>query len=152
MRKRHLICLLGAAALIALDSWVKNWTVANIKGTHGQDFIPGIVRLTYAENQGAAFGLFQNFRWIFVVLGIAVTVAVVVITIRERVKSPALLAGLTFIVGGTLGNLIDRALSGYVVDMFELEFMRFAIFNVADLALTIGGVLTCLYIIVKKPI
>ena len=152
MIKRYLICLLGIAGIIALDRWLKGWSAENLQGAGGRGLIPNIVGLRYAENRGAAFGILPNMRWAFVILGAAVIVAVVWFVIKERVKSPFLLAGLTLVVGGTLGNLIDRALDGFVVDMFEFLFVSFAIFNVADIALTFGGIITCLFILVKKPI
>lgn len=149
--KKYVFCLLGVAAIIALDRAFKIWATANVKDTTGRDFIPGLVKLVYVENRGAAFGIFENMRWLFVVLGVAVTVGIVWFTVKERLEAPVLLAGLTLITGGTIGNMVDRAVSGYVVDMFQLEFVNFAISNVADVALTCGGIITCLYILVKKP-
>lgn len=151
MTKKYLACLLGVAAIIALDRAFKIWAAANVKDTAGREFIPGLVKLVYVENRGAAFGIFENMRWLFVVLGVAVTVGIVWFTVKERLEAPVLLAGLTLITGGTIGNMVDRAVSGYVVDMFQLEFVNFAISNVADVALTCGGIITCLYILVKKP-
>lgn len=152
MTKKYLACLIGVAAVIALDRWFKVWVTANVKGTSGRDFIPGFVRLIYVENRGAAFGMLENMRWMFVILGVVVVAAIVWFTIKEQFKAPVLLVGLTLIIGGTIGNMVDRAFKGYVVDMFQLEFINFAISNVADVALTCGGIITCLYIIVKKPI
>lgn len=149
--KKYVFCLLGVAAILALDRVFKVWVTANVKGTSGREFIPGLVKLVYAENRGAAFGIFENMRWLFVVLGVAVTIAIVWFTLKERLEAPFLLTGLTLITGGTIGNMVDRAISGYVVDMFQLEFVNFAISNVADVALTCGGIITCLYILVKKP-
>jgi len=149
---RYLICLLGIAALIVLDQWIKLWSVENLKGTSGRGFIPGIVSLSYAENRGAAFGILQNMRWMFVALGIVAVTVIIWIILKERIKSPVLLAGLSLILAGAIGNLIDRALDGFVVDMFKLEFINFAIFNVADIALTCGGIIICLYLLIKKPI
>ena len=141
---------MGIAAAVFLDQFFKGWITANVKDTAGID-LPLPVRLIYVENRGAAFGILQNMRWMFVALGIAVIIAVCVVIVRENITSPLALAGASLIAAGTAGNMIDRALNGYVVDMFQLTFIDFAIFNIADIALTFGGLITCLYILLLHP-
>jgi signal peptidase II len=151
-QKKYIIGLFGIGIVVAFDQWIKLWSVENLKGTSGREFIPGIVSFAYAENQGAAFGILQGMRWAFVVLGVLAVSAIIWLVLKERIQKPVLLAGLSLIIAGAVGNLIDRALNGFVVDMFKFEFINFPIFNVADIALTCGGIITCLYILVKKEI
>ena len=150
MKLRYGVCLFGAAAIIFLDQIFKHWITANIKDTGGID-LPVPLRLIYVENRGAAFGILQNMRWMFVILGVAAVIAICFVVVKERVSSPLALAGASLIIAGASGNLIDRALNGYVVDMFELTFINFAIFNIADVALTFGGIIICLYMLLQKP-
>ena len=150
MIKRYGACLLAVAAVTLSDQWFKHWITANVKGTAGIELPAGLVRLTYVENRGAAFGILENMRWLFVILGAAVVIAICFTVVRERVKNPFALAGTSLITAGTIGNLIDRAANGFVVDMFELTFVSFAIFNIADIALTLGGVTICLYILLHR--
>ncbi|MGN1290164.1 MAG: signal peptidase II, partial [Bradyrhizobium sp.] len=105
------------------------------------------VHLTYVKNTGAAFSIFSGQRWPLIVLTLAVLAVIVYAVARRYVRHPFGVLTLAAIVGGAVGNLIDRARQGFVVDMFEVEFMRFAVFNVADIFLTCGAVALCFYII-----
>jgi signal peptidase II len=67
--------------------------------------------------------------------------------VRRWPKTPLGTWSLCVVTGGALGNFIDRAVNGYVVDMFEFDFIDFAIFNVADVFITVGGILFCLYLL-----
>jgi len=102
--------------------------------------IDGLIGFRYATNTGAAFGILQGGRWIFVVL----TVAVLVILLIYEFKLPYtrqlmwMRIPMTLVMAGAIGNFIDRLLVGYVVDMFEFQFINFPIFNVADILLVVG--------------
>ncbi len=146
-KQKFPLYLLGAVCLVFIDQLTKAWAVEHLKNAASRPLIPGLIHLTYVENRGAAFGILQDMRVMFVVLGMAVIAGIIWLVYRENVQHWAGLSGLAFIIAGTIGNLIDRAFNGFVVDMFEFEFIRFAIFNVADVALTCGGVLTCLFIV-----
>ncbi len=133
------------AAIVALDQFTKYMACAFLAPVGSVTLIPGLVDLTFIRNDGAAFGLFQNMRWFFVIATVLVLGFVVYAAVKKMIDHPLLKWSVTLVVGGAIGNLIDRALSGSVVDMFEFTFIRFAIFNVADIFVSVGGVLLCVY-------
>ncbi|MBQ3275715.1 MAG: signal peptidase II, partial [Oscillospiraceae bacterium] len=141
-----LYAIVGVLVLL-LDQFLKFWTVSHVELNTGiHSLLPGIVHLTHIKNFGAAFGLFSNaswLRWVLLALLIAFTVFIVLGIIKRYLRTGfARWTGLLLLVG-LLGNGIDRAIYGYVVDMFELEFINFAIFNLADLLVVIFGILFC---------
>jgi signal peptidase II len=139
------LCL--AAAIIAGDRVFKAWCAANLERGVFYPFLPGFVRLVYVENQGAAFSMLEGMRWILVVVSAAAVCLIAYLLVRRWPRHPLGEWSLVAVSAGALGNLIDRALSGYVVDMFEFEFVRFAIFNVADIFITCGGAVFLLYLL-----
>jgi len=141
------IWLIGASSLllIALDQWVKHWATQNLqpRGINDRAFIPGFLRLTYVENPGAAFGFLSGFdwaRWFFIIFTFIVLAGLLYYYARLPLdkKFLAIRIPLVLIFAGAVGNLIDRMRQGFVVDMFEFEFINFPIFNVADILLVVG--------------
>ena len=132
---------LAAVALIALDQLSKLWIVNHIPLNTIHKFLPGIFSLTYLRNYGAAFSILQNQQWFFTVITFAVVGAACYYFIKNLQGNFWLLFGLLLIISGGLGNFIDRVRLGYVVDMVHLDFMNFAIFNVADSYLTVGVII-----------
>ena len=102
--------------------------------------LPGVLAFTYAENTGMAFSLLSGRSWLLGLLSAAVIVLGLLALRRYRLGPLPSVAAM-LMLGGAAGNMIDRLLHGYVVDMFEVLLFRFAIFNVADAALTVGCVL-----------
>ena len=102
--------------------------------------IPGVLRFTYAENTGMAFSLFSGRSWLLGIVSAVCILAGWLILRRVRLGALSRTAAM-LMLGGAVGNMIDRFLRGFVVDMFEFLFVDFAIFNVADAALTVGTVL-----------
>lgn len=143
----YLFSSLLALLAIGLDQWSKYLTVAHLALGERRPLLPGIVRLTHVQNDGMSFSLFSGARWIFVVLTILVLAFAIFAVWRRWVRHPLGLLSLSAVFGGAVGNLIDRIRLGYVVDMLEFEFMRFAVFNVADIFITVGGVLFCIWAI-----
>jgi len=125
-------------ALIGLDQWVKHWVVANIALNQVIKAIPGLFSLTYLQNRGAAFSILQDQKYFFVILTVLVNL------VKNYQKSLWLVLSLVLIISGGIGNFIDRVHLGYVVDMVQLDFIDFAIFNVADSYLTVGVLLLIL--------
>lgn len=112
------------------------------------EFIPGVVSFTYAENTGAAFSMFSGSPYILGIVSIAVSAALFVVMLKtNKYKSRLLGLALCFIIGGGIGNVIDRFALGYVRDMIEFTFVDFAIFNVADSFACIGAVMLGIFII-----
>ena len=103
-------------------------------------FIPHVLSLSNVRNDGAAWSILQGQQLLLFVITVAALVVMLVLLKKNR--NDRLFAwALTLMVGGTLGNFLDRLRLGYVVDMFTLDFMNFPIFNVADCALTVGVIL-----------
>lgn len=149
---RNIYSVIGILGIIVLDQLVKLWTASNLALGESADFIPGIVRLTYVQNRGAAFGMLANQRWIFIVLTVILVLVAAGYLFFGKLKGVNQYVPAVFIIGGGIGNLIDRIYLGYVVDMFDLEFMDFAVFNVADSFVTVAAFWIIAYILVTEII
>ena len=115
----------------------------------GQVLIPGVVGLRYAENKGIAFSMLSGIPWLPGVLSLAAVIAGFLV-LRKKQIHPLAMAGLMMMLGGAVGNMIDRFALGYVPDMIEFLFMRFAIFNVADACLCVGCALVAIRLLCVK--
>ena len=136
--RRKITIPLTIGLLIVLDQLVKWTIVSNIKLGEAKGFIPSIMSLTYLQNTGAAFSILENQQWLFTVITLLVIGGAIWYLIKNIKGSFWLISGLTLIIAGGLGNFIDRISQGFVVDMFHVDFINFAIFNVADSYLTVG--------------
>ena len=147
-----LYAIVAVAALIA-DQVLKYWVTANIELGEGfKALIPGFIRLSNIHNSGAAFSIFEGIPpWIFVVLCILFVLVVVWLLIKDIIATPGARWAAVFVVAGALGNCVDRIISGYVVDMLEFEFVRFPVFNLADIYITVGAVVFCIFLLLEKP-
>ena len=99
--------------------------------------IPGILALANLHNNGAAWSILPGQQWFFAIITLIAVVIIGYLMVRWQRRWP-LMIGLTLVLAGTIGNFIDRFRQGYVVDMFELRFINFPVFNVADTCLTLG--------------
>ena len=145
--KRKVSIFISILLLILLDQAVKGYVVKEIPRGGMRRFIPKVVSLTYLKNSGAAFSMLENQQWFFTIITLIAMGAAFVYLYRHIKGSIWLLLGLTLIISGGIGNFIDRLRQGFVVDMFHLDFMDFAIFNVADIYLTIGVGLLLIYLL-----
>lgn len=143
--------LLIAAGWVVLDQAVKAWVVGNIPLHDTLSFLPGLVRLTYVQNTGAAFSIFSSHTWMLAALSAVAAAALAVVLLKRLFPHPVAMLSLALLLGGAVGNLIDRALLGYVVDMFDFQFMHFAVFNVADIGVTVGAGLMIVYSLFFYP-
>ena len=135
-----------AAALVAGDQLVKFWVRANIPLHTHLDFLPGM-DLTYVQNTGAAFSMFSRHTWMLTLLSGVVAVILAIVLARRVLPHWSGQLSLALLLGGAIGNFIDRLLLGYVTDMFATTFMNFAVFNVADIGVVVGGVLLCVHVL-----
>ena len=145
--KRKVSIFISILLLILLDQAVKGYVVKEIPLGGMRRFIPKVVSLTYLKNSGAAFSMLENQQWFFTIITLIAMGAAFVYLYRHIKGSIWLLLGLTLIISGGIGNFIDRLRQGFVVDMFHLDFINFAIFNVADIYLTIGVGLLLIYLL-----
>ncbi len=135
------------AAVIAADRIAKELSVSLPSG--GRVLIPGVLGLRYTENRGMAFSLFSGHPQLLGILSLLVIAGAWLALRRRRIGAfPA--AGLLLMLGGALGNLPDRLFRGFVPDMIELLFVRFAIFNLADAALTAGCAVVILSLLFRS--
>lgn len=147
-----LIWLALIAVTVFLDQITKYLTVLYLKPIDTQPLWEGVLHLTYVENTGAAFGMMKDSRWIFMVTSTVAIIGILAYMIyRTYVKKNPLpwveALSLSFIVGGGIGNMIDRTMLGYVVDMIDFRLINFAVFNVADSFVCVGAGLMVLYLI-----
>ena len=130
---------LFAAVIVAADQITKYLVVTFIPLYESIPFLPGILRLTYVRNEGAAFSSFQGMRWMFVLIFLVFTGVVLYEYFKKTMPFSRFERWcIAAIYGGGLGNMIDRLRMGFVVDMLETEFMDFPVFNVADCFITCG--------------
>lgn len=138
------------AILVGVDQLVKFWTVSTLDLHETMSFIPNVLSFFYLQNDGAAWGMLSGQMWLFYIITVVVVIALVVMLHQEGKQSKFLATGLAFMIAGALGNFIDRLHLNYVIDMFQLEFMNFPIFNVADVCLTIGVIIMLLYVLLAN--
>ena len=141
-----------AAIILIGDQWLKYWVTVNITLSTGEAaLIPGVVKLVNIHNSGAAFGLLGDAayaRWLFLGIAALFIIVIVVVLAKHLFKSRFANWCAVMALAGAVGNCIDRALYGYVVDMFKVEFMDFAVFNVADVFLVVACLAFVIYLIV----
>ena len=139
---QYILMALFVLGIVAADQLSKLWTVANIPLYGNMEALPGIFRLTYVQNTGAAWSSFEGMIWLFALVFAVFTVAVLWEFSKKRWPFTNFERWMIVaIYGGGLGNMIDRLRLGYVVDMINLEFMNFPVFNVADCFITCGCIL-----------
>ncbi len=135
------IWLIVALVLTAADQLSKALIVSNLSETARIVCIPGVVDIVYVENTGAAFSMLSAHTWLLGLVSAAFCAAIAVYMAKMKFtdKRYQIIGGM--LLGGALGNGIDRIFRGFVVDFIELAFIRFPVFNIADIAITLGAVL-----------
>ena len=149
VERRMMMYFIIALVVIGVDQLVKWWTVTNIE--LGETIFDNpILSLTHVRNEGAAWNILEGKMWFFYIITTIICVALVIALFKYKTESKWLTIGLSLILGGAVGNFIDRLRLNYVIDTFQIEFFNFPIFNVADVALTIGVVCVFIYIILDE--
>ena len=145
---QFLFMSLFALGIVALDQWTKFLVLENIPLAGHVDAIPGLFHFTYVRNTGAAFSAFEGAQWLFAIIFLALTAAVFYEYFKKRQPFTTFERWMiAAIYGGGVGNMIDRVRFGYVVDMIEVDFMRFAVFNVADCFITCGCIALIVHLV-----
>ncbi len=146
-----LLYFLLVVAVIALDQITKILAVKYLMPISTVPIIKDVLHLTYVENTGAAFGILQNHRWVFMVISTIMIILMFFVMVKyKKHLHPLMNIGLSFVFGGGIGNMIDRTLSGFVVDFIDFTLIDFAVFNIADTFICIGVGFMILDVILKK--
>ena len=135
-----MLYLLVVALCIIADQALKLWTVANLALYESMPLLPGIVELYYIRNTGGGFSILTGHTWLLTVLTVVLMGILAALLIKKVFTHPLAVWTLTLIIGGGLGNLIDRVRLGYVVDMFNVTFMNYPVFNIADIFVVCGAI------------
>ncbi len=133
------------AVLVALDRVSKAAVTGAFGSGETREFLFGLFQFRYVENTGAAFSSFANNKIVLIVFTSLVIVLCLFVLMAGKIRSKFIACCLVLIVSGGIGNLIDRIASGFVVDFIEPMFMNFAVFNVADIFITVGAFLLIFY-------
>ena len=141
-----LLVLILSVVVAAVDYILKLLVINNFKPVGTVEVIPGLFSLKYVENKGAAFGMLSDARWIFIAFTIVIIIALIIIMIRKNINSKLFNIAAILIIGGGIGNLIDRIFYGYVVDYLSISFFP-PVCNFADYCITIGAVLMVIYLL-----
>jgi len=147
-----MLCFLFAALIVALDQFFKHWVVQTVVvgpgGPETIEIIPGVLGLTLWQNDGAMLNILSGQQWLLAGIAFGAAVILVMILLRYNEGFWGTL-GLAAVLGGTVGNLIDRIFNdGKVIDMFQTIFIRFPIFNIADIFITLGFITFLIHFIV----
>ena len=140
--------LLYAAALLVMivgDQALKGWTVSHLELGESTPFIPAIMQLTRVHNYGAAWSSLSGKTVLLIAVTAVMMIAVAVLLLRRVVRHPLGVAACLLILGGGIGNIIDRLRLGYVVDMFDLLLFSYPVFNLADCFVVVGAILGAVY-------
>lgn len=142
------IALATAIVIVGLDQFFKYLAVAFLSNdVLTLPIIQDVFHLTYIENRGAAFSIFEGKIPFLIILTGVLIAALIFFVSTGKVKSNYLLWSLTLIIGGGIGNIVDRIFRGYVVDYLDFRLINFAVFNFADCCVVIGTILVLIYII-----
>ena len=136
--------------LIGIDQLIKNWALNVLRYKGAISVIENVFNLTYVENRGAAFGLFQNNQIIFIVVALIASIVGLYALHSKKINSKICKTSIMLIITGALGNLIDRIRLDFVVDYFDFVFIWNYVFNLADCFIVVGTILLCLYVLIKS--
>ena len=142
------LILLSAAALVIVDQLLKIWVLGTLVGAPSVTLIPGLLQLTYVENRGAAFGIFQGKTQLLSIVTGIVLAGIIVALVMGKFKHKLVLWSMGLIISGGVGNLIDRVFRTFVVDYLDISpLFNFPVFNFADCCVVIGTGLLLVYLL-----
>lgn len=144
-----MFAILIAAAVAGLDLWTKQMAAAQLAGGSAVPVIGKVLQLTYVENRGAAFGILQGQHLFFLMMTVGIIIGLLYYLYTRREKKWLLTLSIGLIIGGAVGNLVDRMTLGYVVDFIMIDFVdfyHFPVFNIADIGVTTGTALFALHL------
>jgi len=140
---------LTALILVSLDQFSKYLITQKMSLADSMPVIKSIFHITYVENTGIAFGLFPQGQSLFIIISLIIILVIVFFERKKALKSPWERFCLGLVLGGALGNLVDRLRFGFVIDF--LDFRIWPVFNLADSGVCIGGILMAFFLLKKRP-
>lgn len=150
-KKKPLFCLLAfvfAGLAAGMDQWIKWIVVENIKPIKGINVIPQFFSLFYLENRGAAFSIFENKQLFLILFTSLLCVVIIGMILFYKSQNAWSWVACVLVLGGGIGNLIDRIRLGYVVDYLKFSF--FPVFNFADICVVTGVILFIIHVLVGE--
>lgn len=149
-----LILIAVIVGVIGLDQLTKWLAIVYLQGEASFPLWKNVLHFTYVENTGMAFGMLKDHRWVFMLFSTIAIVGLLVYLFRFRPESRWMQVSMAMIIGGGIGNMIDRIFLGYVVDFIDFTLINFAVFNVADSFVCVGAgiMIVCLVIDLIKEI
>lgn len=141
-----IIYLILAVAVVVIDQVIKFFVLENLQPIGRVEAIPNLLDLVYVENTGVAFGMFSNLRWLFIAITLVVIIFFIFMLFKTGKESKLFSISAALIIGGGIGNLIDRIFLGYVVDYLQLSFFS-PVCNFADYCITAGAILLVIYLV-----
>lgn len=139
--------LLISLLVVVLDQGLKAFITAHYTVGEVHQIIPGILSFNYLQNNGAAWNVLPGQMWLFYVISIVAIAVCLYFLFNPKYKNVLFDIGLGLVLGGIVGNFIDRLHLKYVVDMLQLDFIHFNIFNIADSAITVGVIIIFIYLL-----
>lgn len=146
-KKEFILYSLVIAVSVILDQATKLLAVEFLKPIPTKPIIEGVIHLTYHENRGAAFGMLADQRWIFLSVSTVMIIGLLIYLFMGKCENLLYGVSVSMIIGGGIGNMIDRLAAGYVVDFIDFRLINFAIFNGADSFVCVGAGLLVLALI-----
>lgn len=134
---------------VILDQVTKYLSLTFLEPIGTYPLIDNVLHLTYVENKGAAFGILADHRWVFMLISIIGIGALFAWLLLAKPSSKWIRIGLSFVIGGGIGNMVDRLLLGYVIDMIDCRFINFYVFNVADSFVCVGCAMVVIGLIIE---
>lgn len=141
--------LLITLAIVAADQSLKAYIAGNFQVGQIQVVVPGILSFNYLQNNGAAWNILPGAMWLFYLISVIAIGVCLYFLFNKHYRNFCFDLGLAFVLGGIIGNFIDRLHLKYVIDMLQLDFIHFNIFNLADAAITVGVILIFAYLILS---
>lgn len=135
------LSVLVIVLLTAVDQIIKYFVVADLKPIGEKVLIPGVLRLSYVENDGAMMGMLGGKASVMTIATVIILIVLLAVLLSKKIKFGLLYCCFVGIIAGGIGNLIDRFRLGYVIDYIDVLFVKFYVFNFADCLITVGAFL-----------
>ncbi|WP_278398354.1 signal peptidase II [Lactobacillus acetotolerans] len=139
--------LIISLLVVVADQGLKSFIINNYSVGEVHQIIPGILSFNYLQNNGAAWNILTGQMWLFYIISTVAIIICLYFLFNKKYKNPLFDVGISLVLGGIIGNFIDRLHLKYVIDMLQVDFMHFNIFNIADSAITVGVILVFIYLI-----